>query len=62
MAGIKEILPKSVDKPIVSEYGFQKKKQPSVGSNQSAKAASVNLLNLKAGYAYTSSGPPWREV
>ena len=47
MPAIREILLKSADKPIVCEYG-SRKKQSSVGSQQSTKAEAVSLLNSKA--------------
>ena len=48
MSAIKDILLKAVDKPVVFEYGGANR-QNSAGSQNSTKAASVSILNLRAG-------------
>ena len=48
MFAIKDILLNAVDKPLVSEYG-DPKRQNSAGTQNSAKAASIMILNLRAG-------------
>ena len=48
MSAIKDILLNAVDKPLVSEYG-DPKRQNSAGRQNSAKDASIMILNLRAG-------------
>ena len=55
MSAIKDILHNAVDKPLVFEYG-DPKRQNSEGPQNSAKAASIVILNMRSGRL---SRPAW---
>ena len=52
MSDIKDILLKSLDKPIVLEYGGAKRQNSSGSQNSARRDASVSILNLRAGSLY----------